>query len=61
MKNEKILSLLSGEIRKIFEKTALDGNCLQEIRLRSGQPLMVLSMGREIFLDQAGRAWSAAR
>ena len=61
MKNEKILSHLSGEIRKIFEKTALDGNCLQEIRLRSGQPLMVLSMGREIFLDQAGRAWSAAR
>ena len=51
MKNEKILSLLSGEIRKIFEKTALDGNCLQEIRLRSGKPLMVLSMGRELFLD----------
>ncbi len=61
MKNEKILSLLSGEIRKIFEKTALDGNCLQEIRLRSCQPLMVLSMGRELFLDQAGRAWSAAK
>ena len=61
MKNEKILSLLSGEIRKIFEKTALDGNCLQEIRLRSGKPLMVLSMGRELFLDQVGRAWSAAK
>lgn len=61
MKNEKILSLLSGTLREIFEKTPLDGNCLQEIRLRTGQPLMVLSMGKTLFLDYTGRVWSAAR
>lgn len=61
MQSEKILSLLTGEIRKIFEKTALEENGLQEIRLRAGQPLMVICMGRELFLDQAGRAWSSAR
>ena len=60
MKSEKILSLLTGEIRKIFEKTALDESGLQEIRLRAGQPLMVVCMGREFFLDQTGRAWSMA-
>lgn len=59
MQSEKILNLLTGEIRHIFEKTALDAYGLQEIRLRAGQPLMVLSMGRELFLDQAGRVWSS--
>lgn len=60
MHSEKILRLLTGEIRKIFEKTSLQEDGLQEIRLRAGQPLMVNSMGRELFMDQAGRAWSAA-
>lgn len=60
MKSEKILSLLTGEVRRIFEKTALDESGLQEIRLRAGQPLAAICMGREFFLDQAGRAWSMA-
>ncbi len=58
MYSERILHLLGGEIRRIFEKTSLREEGIQEIRLRTGQPLLVQSMGQEVFLDKAGRAWS---
>lgn len=60
MHSEGILRLLTGEIRKIFEKTRLEEKELQEIRLRADKPLLVIDGGREMFLDNMGRVWTSA-
>lgn len=54
MKREEILKLFGGDIRRILDKSGVDFNRVQEIRLRSFQPLLVISDGKELFLTPKG-------
>lgn len=50
----KIIEILSNQIRTLMEKCTLDGGKLQEIRLRTGQPLWVLHNGCGYLLSENG-------
>lgn len=50
----KIIEILSNQIRTLMEKCTLDGGKLQEIRLRTGQPLWVLHNGCGYLLSEKG-------
>ena len=55
MKKEKdILGMLAKDIRKLFEGCSLSFDELQEIRMRIGQPLVLLYQNREYFLLETG-------
>lgn len=49
-----VLHMFPKEKRTFWEKVALDESQVQEIRLRAGQPILVLRNGEEWFLDQEG-------
>lgn len=51
----KIIEILSNQIRTLMEKCTLDGGKLQEIRLRTGQPLWVLHNGCGYLLSENGK------
>lgn len=54
-KSDEISRILSAALRKVFQHTALqDFNKLQEIRLRAGEPLLVVYDGQEYFLEPCG-------
>ena len=54
-RKQQILHILAAGIRKVMEEAHLDYGKLQEIRLRTDQPLLILYQGEELFLP-AGRA-----
>lgn len=58
MKQDEILKLFAGSIRFILEHSRLDFELIHEIRLRIHKPLIVIFAGREIFLDENGKAVS---
>lgn len=51
---ESLLQLFPIEKRGFWSRAAADQNKIQEIRLRAGQPVMVIREGREWFLDGDG-------
>lgn len=55
MKREEIQRLFAGNIRKILDKSGLDYERMQEIRLRIDQPLILIYDGRELFLNEYGK------
>ena len=57
-RKQQILHILAAGIRKVMEEAHLDYGKLQEIRLRTDQPLLILYQGEELFLP-AGRAKKA--
>ncbi len=51
MIKEQIITLFHGNIKHALETGVLDWEGLQEIRIRAGQPVILLENGREIILD----------
>ena len=51
----QILNILAKSVRRIIEEEGSDLSGLQEIRLRTGQPLRVLRENREYVLPAAGQ------
>ncbi|MDD7738967.1 MAG: stage III sporulation protein AA [Fusicatenibacter sp.] len=49
-----LLRLFSGNVRKILETANLDFDKVQEIRLRTGAPLLVVYAAKEQFPDETG-------
>ena len=47
MKEKEILHVLPREIRGLIEEEGLDYRYLQEIKLRTGKPLLLLYRGGE--------------
>ena len=54
-RKQQILHILAAGIRKVMEEAHLDYGKLQEIRLRTDQPLLILYQGEEYFCLQDGR------
>lgn len=52
-RKQQILNILAARIRKVVEAERLDYDKLQEIRLRTGQPLLLLYDGKERILPAA--------
>ena len=50
-----IYDVLPGKIRFLVEKERLQEDLLQEIRLRTGQPLILIYRDREVFPMQDGK------
>lgn len=51
MKSRQIINILSQDVRSMLEKSRLNYNELQEIRLRIGQPVMLYVKGKEFVSD----------
>ncbi|MCD7716137.1 MAG: stage III sporulation protein AA [Lachnospiraceae bacterium] len=51
---ESVYRLLAPSVRGLLEKCHLDFECLQEIRLRVGRPVMLRLSGREMTLCENG-------
>ena len=49
-RKQQILHVLAKTVRRLMESENLDYEKLQEIRLRTGQPLLIVWRGKEIFL-----------
>lgn len=54
MKREEVIRLFPGKIREILQQAAWDPDALQEIRLRTGRPLILWQDGKEYFLSSQG-------
>lgn len=54
MKREDVLRLFPGTIREILQRAAWDPDALQEIRLRTGKPLILWQDGEEYFVSSQG-------
>lgn len=52
---QSILQLFPIEQREFWRETALHQKDLQEIRLRTGRPVLLYGKGKEYFLDAKGR------
>ena len=52
-----IYDVLPGKIRFLVEKERLQEDLLQEIRLRTGQPLILIYRDREVFPMQDGKPY----
>lgn len=50
-----ILQLFPARYRSYWQEVAKEQASVQEIRLRAGQPIIVHSRGRELFLSEEGR------
>ena len=48
MQENKIIGLLPGSIRTVVNREAPDAGKLQEIRLRTGKPLILMYRGEEL-------------
>lgn len=53
-KKEEILKILSGKLRKILENSDLDFERLQELRLRTNGPFIIIYDGEEFFVSECG-------
>lgn len=49
-----VLNLFSIKLRSMISNSGIDFENLQEIRLRSGQPLILICNGREYFISNTG-------
>lgn len=54
-RKSQILNILAKSIRRVIEAEALDFDSLQEIRLRTGQPLRILAANQEIEPREGGK------
>ena len=53
-KEESVLKIFPKRIRNALTGAGLDLECMQEIRLRVGQPLVCIFQGKELFLSEQG-------
>lgn len=54
---EQILKIFPLEIRRVLERMPVDFEKVQELRLRTGRPLMILAGGREFAVTGEGKLW----
>ena len=54
MTRDDVIRLFPGRIREILQKTSWKPEHLQEIRLRSGKPLIMWLEGKEYFISEQG-------
>jgi stage III sporulation protein AA len=54
-KKEEILKILSTKLRKILEFTEMDFELLQELRIRTMEPFIVIYDGEEYFVSETGK------
>ncbi len=52
MREDRVLNILPREVRLLLRKEALNLGCLQEIRLRSEMPLLLIYRGEELFIGK---------
>lgn len=55
MLSEQILRLFDEKLRRLLENAVTDEKTLQELRMRVGQPLILLQNGREGYLTEEGK------
>ena len=60
-RTEQITRVLPKSIRNLMDRQAIQFEPLQEIRLRTGQPLFLISAGQEIMPKQDGRHYQVTR
>lgn len=51
---ESVRRLFPGERRAFWEKTILASEYIQEIRLRINRPVLIISKGEDVYLDESG-------
>ena len=51
---KSILQLFPQEYRELWRQAAEEQNCLQELRLRMGRPVIIHKQGKEYFLGESG-------
>lgn len=54
MKREDVIRLFPGKLREILTQAAWDADALEEIRLRTGKPLILWQDGQEYFVSSRG-------
>ncbi len=65
VKKDELLRIFAGPVRKLLQEAAPDWEKVQEIRMRTGRPVFVVSGGREYVLtadglrETAGAGWLA--
>ena len=52
MREDRVLNILPREVRLLLRREALNLDCLQEIRLRSEMPLLLIYRGEELFIGK---------
>lgn len=52
MREDRVLNILPREVRLLLRREALNFGCLQEIRLRSEMPLLLIYRGEELFIGK---------
>ncbi|MBD8973734.1 MAG: stage III sporulation protein AA, partial [Clostridiales bacterium] len=60
-KKEEILKIVSAKLRRILEQSQIDYECLQELRLRTNEPFILLYAGGEYFMSESGRLLRQAK
>ena len=60
-KKEEILKIVSAKLRRILEQSQIDYECLQELRLRTNEPVILLYAGGEYFMSESGRLLRQAK
>lgn len=50
-----MINLFPGEYRSFWQTAAQDEEQIQEIRIRTGLPILILRDGKELFLDKKGQ------
>jgi stage III sporulation protein AA len=58
IKKDELIKIFSIEIRKLLQKSNLNFQLLQEVRLRACRPLIIIYDGKEYFLSGAGELLS---
>ena len=60
-RKEEILKIVSAKLRKILEQSHIDYECLQELRLRTNEPFILLYAGGEYFMSENGKLLRQAK
>lgn len=55
MKHLELIRLFSGNVRRILQYAGLDFEEVNEIRLRTGSPMILVYSGKEFFVTEQGR------
>lgn len=55
-KGESVMKIFPTRIRQVLDRAGMDIGYLQEIRMRTGQPLLCIYRGKEYFLSENGAA-----
>lgn len=60
-RREEILKIFPKELRQVLGRLKVEFEDMQEIRLRAGQPVLLICAGKEYCLGPAGELWGRER